>query len=128
MIAARPCNAMQGAAAHSNCKARFLMKTTAEARAERVAKFGLVTPRIFGIEMEEAHGPVPDWTYWDLEIACVTVEIRHRGYDKHYGPWEASLRLPFGPNTLCKTMPEAQEFIEVELRKLRDALVGAIPP
>lgn len=104
------------------------MQTTEEARAELVAKFGLVTPRIFGIEMEESHGSVPDWTYW----ACTTVgglqvDIRHRGYDKFYGPWEATLRLPYGPSKLCKTLPEAEQFVEEKLRELRDALVKGIP-
>lgn len=105
------------------------MKTTAEARAERVAKFGLVTPRIFGIEMEEANGPVPYYTYWDLEIGGITVEIRHRGHncEDMAGPWEAILHLPYGPSQLCKTLPEAQEYAEAQLRKLRDALVEAIP-
>lgn len=101
------------------------MKTNAEARAERVAKFGLETPRIFGIEMEEANGAVPYWTHWSLEIGMIRIDVHHRGDCQD--PWEGRLELPFYQSRTYGTHRELEEFIEDELRKLRDALVEAIP-
>lgn len=81
------------------------------------------TPHIFGKPMEALAKGV---THWQLEVAGVAVCLR-KSQDERLKPWHAFISTPYGPDGLCATMQEAVEFLETELRKMRDRFVQEVP-